>query len=168
MSKVCPPCDNELKAESILEHYCASDFALRLKVKEVRRERGDRKLVAAQKKKKVLKLGALRKKELKKLVLTIRHGASCPCPQLDGQMPGSPSGPGAPLPAGAPGPAGSAGGGGGGVGSAPAGAFLVLGRRVEQQLLVLSIHKWDKRNKELKFALKYIKSHQCPSYHSVF
>lgn len=25
-SKVCPPCDNELKADTIMEHYCASDF----------------------------------------------------------------------------------------------------------------------------------------------
>lgn len=26
VSKVCPPCDNELKADNIMEHYCASDF----------------------------------------------------------------------------------------------------------------------------------------------
>ncbi|KAJ0066989.1 hypothetical protein NL108_006225, partial [Boleophthalmus pectinirostris] len=25
-SKVCPPCDNEMKADNIMEHYCASDF----------------------------------------------------------------------------------------------------------------------------------------------
>nr|XP_029511525.1 secreted frizzled-related protein 5-like [Oncorhynchus nerka] len=25
-SKVCPPCDNQLKADNIMEHYCASDF----------------------------------------------------------------------------------------------------------------------------------------------
>lgn len=24
--KVCPPCDNELKTDNIMEHYCASDF----------------------------------------------------------------------------------------------------------------------------------------------
>ncbi|KAL2083107.1 hypothetical protein ACEWY4_020880 [Coilia grayii] len=134
LSKVCPPCDNELKADTILEHFCASDFVLKLKLKEVKKERGDRKLIAAQKKKKVLKLGVLRKKELKKLVLYIKNGANCPCPQLE------PLGP----------------------------AYLLMGRRLEQQLLVMAIHQWDKRSKELKFALKYMKSHQCPSYHTAF
>ena len=105
-----------------------------MKFKEVKKEKGDRKLIAAQKKKKVLKMGVLRKKELKKLVLLIKNGANCPCPQLD----------------------------------ALSGAFLVMGRRSDQQLLITAVHKWDKSSKELKFALKYIKSHQCPSYHTVF
>ncbi|KAG5266338.1 hypothetical protein AALO_G00229900 [Alosa alosa] len=135
VSKVCPPCDNELKADTILEHFCASDFVLKLKLKEVRRDRGDRKLIVAQKKKKVLKMGVLRKKDLKKLVLYVKNGANCPCPQLDSSL---------------------------------SGAYLVMGRRLEQQLLVMAVHKWDKKSKELKFALKYMKSHQCPSYHTVF
>uniref|UniRef100_G3NXV6 Secreted frizzled-related protein 5 n=1 Tax=Gasterosteus aculeatus aculeatus TaxID=481459 RepID=G3NXV6_GASAC len=46
VSKVCPPCDNELKADNIMEHYCASDFALKMKIKEVKKEKGDRKLIA--------------------------------------------------------------------------------------------------------------------------
>ncbi|XP_061083586.1 secreted frizzled-related protein 5-like [Conger conger] len=133
-SKVCPPCDNELKAETILEHYCASDFALKMKIKEVQRDRGDRKLVAAQKKKKVLKMGSLRKKDLKKLVLHLKNGADCPCAQLDSL----------------------------------AGSFLIMGRRVEQQLLLMAIHKWEKRSKELRYAIKHIKSQQCPTYHTVF
>ncbi|XP_076141272.1 secreted frizzled-related protein 5 [Alosa pseudoharengus] len=135
VSKVCPPCDNELKADTILEHFCASDFVLKLKLKEVRRDRGDRKLIVAQKKKKVLKMGVLRKKDLKKLVLYVKNGANCPCPQLDSSL---------------------------------SSAYLVMGRRLEQQLLVMAVHKWDKKSKELKFALKYMKSHQCPSYHTVF
>uniref|UniRef100_A0A1A8L6Y3 Secreted frizzled-related protein 1 n=1 Tax=Nothobranchius pienaari TaxID=704102 RepID=A0A1A8L6Y3_9TELE len=131
---VCPPCDNEMKADNIMEHYCASDFALKMKIKEVKKEKGDRKLIAAQKKKKVLKQGVLRKKDLKKLTLYIKNGANCPCSQLEN------------------------------LGS----NFLIMGRKVDQQLLLMSIHKWDKKSKELKFAIKYMKSHQCPTYHSVF
>ncbi|XP_067092949.1 secreted frizzled-related protein 5 isoform X1 [Osmerus mordax] len=130
----CPPCDNELKADTIMEHYCASDFALRMKIKEVKKERGDRKLIAAPKKKKVLKQGVLRKKDLKKLTLYIKNGANCPCSQLDSL----------------------------------ATNFLIMGRKVDQQLLLMSIHKWEKKSKELKFAIKYMKSHQCPTYHTVF
>lgn len=36
MSKVCPPCDNELKADNIMEHYCASDFGKYQQLKRVR------------------------------------------------------------------------------------------------------------------------------------
>lgn len=108
--------------------------ALKMKIKEVKKEKGDRKLIAAQKKKKVLKLGVLRKKDLKKLTLYIKNGANCPCSQLDS------------------------------LGS----NFLIMGRKVDQQLLLMSIHKWDKKSKELKFAIKYMKSHQCPTYHTVF
>lgn len=108
--------------------------ALKMKIKEVKKEKGDRKLVAAQKKKKVLKQGVLRKKDLKKLTLYIKNGANCPCSQLDS------------------------------LGS----NFLIMGRKVEQQLLLMSIHKWDKKSKELKYAIKYMKSHQCPTYHTVF
>ncbi|KAI4874248.1 hypothetical protein NFI96_028428, partial [Prochilodus magdalenae] len=133
-SKACPPCDNELKADTVMEHFCASDFVLKMKIKEVKREKGDRKLIAAQKKKKVLKMGILRKKDLKKLTLYIKNGANCPCSQLDN------------------------------LGS----NFLIMGRKVDQQLLLMSIHKWDKKSKELKYAIKYMKSHQCPTYHTVF
>ncbi|XP_023676033.1 secreted frizzled-related protein 5 [Paramormyrops kingsleyae] len=133
-SKACPPCDNEMKADAIMEHFCASDFALKMKIKEVKREKGDRKLVAAQKKKKVLKMGVLRKRDLKRLVLHLKNGADCPCAQLDSL----------------------------------AGSFLIMGRRADQQLLLTAIHKWDKRSRELRFAVKHMKSHQCPTYHSVF
>ncbi|KAG9346138.1 hypothetical protein JZ751_007956 [Albula glossodonta] len=108
--------------------------SLKMKIKEVKRENGDRKLVAAQKKKKVLKMGALRKKDLKKLVLYIKNGADCPCAQLDSLS----------------------------------SSFLIMGRKVDQQLLLTSIHKWDKKSKELKFAIKYMKSQQCPTFHTVF
>ncbi|KAM9195083.1 secreted frizzled-related protein 1 [Trichechus inunguis] len=78
---VCPPCDNELKSEAIIEHLCASEFALRMKIKEVKKENGDKKIIP--KKKKPLKLGPINKKELKKLVLYLKNGADCPCHQLD-------------------------------------------------------------------------------------
>ncbi|XP_018621596.1 secreted frizzled-related protein 5-like [Scleropages formosus] len=134
-SKACPPCDNELKTDTIMEHFCASDFVLKMKIKEVKKEKGDRKLILAQKKKKVLKMGVLHKKDLKKLVLYIKNGADCPCSQLDGLASNS---------------------------------YLIMGRRVEQQLLLMAIYKWDKRSKELKYAVKRMKSHQCPTYHTVF
>ncbi|XP_043938970.1 secreted frizzled-related protein 1 [Protopterus annectens] len=81
-SAVCPPCDSEVKTDSILEHLCASEFAIKMKIKEVKRENGDRKIVP-QKKKKVFKLGSIKKKDLKKLVLYLKNGADCPCHQLD-------------------------------------------------------------------------------------
>lgn len=114
--------------------FFSSLSVLKMKIKEVKKEKGDRKLIAAQKKKKVLKQGVLRKKDLKKLTLYIKNGANCPCAQLDS------------------------------LGT----NFLIMGRKVDQQLLLMSIHKWDKRSKELKFAIKYMKSHQCPTYHTVF
>uniref|UniRef100_A0A8D1F1C0 Secreted frizzled-related protein 1 n=1 Tax=Sus scrofa TaxID=9823 RepID=A0A8D1F1C0_PIG len=55
--------------------------ALRMKIKEVKKENGDKKIVP--KKKKPLKLGPIKKKELKKLVLYLKNGADCPCHQLD-------------------------------------------------------------------------------------
>ncbi|KAI4550576.1 hypothetical protein MJT46_018741, partial [Ovis ammon polii x Ovis aries] len=54
---------------------------LRMKIKEVKKENGDKKIVP--KKKKPLKLGPIKKKELKKLVLYLKNGADCPCHQLD-------------------------------------------------------------------------------------
>ncbi|XP_021025898.1 secreted frizzled-related protein 1 [Mus caroli] len=55
--------------------------ALRMKIKEVKKENGDKKIVP--KKKKPLKLGPIKKKELKRLVLFLKNGADCPCHQLD-------------------------------------------------------------------------------------
>ncbi|XP_028597348.2 secreted frizzled-related protein 1 [Podarcis muralis] len=78
---VCPPCDNEMKSDAILEHLCASEFALKMKIKEVKKENGDKKIIP--KKKKPLKLGTIKKKDLKKLVLYLKNGADCPCHQLD-------------------------------------------------------------------------------------
>lgn len=42
----------------------------------------DRKVIL-QKRKKMLKAGNLKKKDLKKLVLLLKNGADCPCQQLD-------------------------------------------------------------------------------------
>ncbi|XP_066510480.1 secreted frizzled-related protein 1-like [Hoplias malabaricus] len=81
-SPVCPACDHQLEADALLEHICASDFAFKAKIKEVKRENADRKVIL-QKKKKALKLGSLKKKDLKKLVLYLKNGADCPCSQLD-------------------------------------------------------------------------------------
>ncbi|XP_072521183.1 secreted frizzled-related protein 1a [Salminus brasiliensis] len=80
VSPICPPCDHEVDA--ILDHICASEFVIKTKIKEVVREGPDRK-VFLQKKKKAVKLGPLKKKDLKKLILYLKNGADCPCAQLD-------------------------------------------------------------------------------------
>ncbi|KAA0717013.1 Secreted frizzled-related protein 1 [Triplophysa tibetana] len=81
-SPVCPPCDHEMKSDAILEHMCASEFAIKTKIKEVKRENMDRKVIL-QKKKKPVKLGILKKRDLKKLTLYLKNGADCPCAQLE-------------------------------------------------------------------------------------
>ncbi|XP_052361964.1 secreted frizzled-related protein 1-like [Oncorhynchus keta] len=129
-----PTLSSSLLSHSLLPLSLPSPLAIKMKIKEVKKENGDRKLIAAQKKKKVLKMGVLRKKDLKKLTLYIKNGANCPCAQLDN------------------------------LGS----NFLIMGRKVDQQLLLMSIHKWEKKSTELKFAIKYMKSQQCPTYHTVF
>lgn len=55
--------------------------ALKMTIKEVKKENGDKMIVP--RKRKVLKLGPIRKKNLKKLVLFLKNGADCPCHQLD-------------------------------------------------------------------------------------
>lgn len=81
-SSICPPCDNEMKTNTMLEHMCASEFAVKAKIKEVKRENMDRKVVL-QKKKKMIKSGNLKKKDTKNLVLYLKNGADCPCQQLE-------------------------------------------------------------------------------------
>uniref|UniRef100_A0A8C9XV04 Secreted frizzled-related protein 1 n=1 Tax=Sander lucioperca TaxID=283035 RepID=A0A8C9XV04_SANLU len=81
-SPICPPCDNEMKTDAMLEHMCASEFAFKAKIREVKRENMDRKVIL-QKRKKMLKEGNLSKKDMKTLVLYLKNGADCPCQQLD-------------------------------------------------------------------------------------
>lgn len=50
-------------------------------IKEVKKENGDKMIIP--RKRKALKLGPIRKKNLKKLVLFLKNGADCPCHQLD-------------------------------------------------------------------------------------
>lgn len=79
---VCPPCDNEMNADAILEHMCASEFAIKAKIKEVKIENLDRKVIL-QKRRKPVRPVTLKKEDLKKLVLYLKNGANCPCQQLD-------------------------------------------------------------------------------------
>ncbi|KAJ8260584.1 hypothetical protein COCON_G00163070 [Conger conger] len=81
-SPICPSCDTENKMEVILEHLCASDFALKAQVKEVRRE-GSGLRVLLEKRRRLLRKGSLRKRDLKRLELLLQEGAHCPCPQLE-------------------------------------------------------------------------------------
>lgn len=103
---------------------------VKMRIKEITEENGERRLVAAQKKK-VLKLGPLKRKDTKKMVLHMRNAGACPCPQLDSLS----------------------------------GSFLVMGRKVGGRLLLLAIYPWQKHNKEMKFAVKFMFSYPCPLYH---
>lgn len=107
---------------------------VKMRIKEIKIENGDRKLIGAQKKKKLLKPGPLKRKDTKRLVLHMKNGAGCPCPQLDGL----------------------------------AGSFLVMGRKVDGQLLLMAVYRWDKKNKEMKFAVKFMFSYPCSLYYPFF
>jgi len=112
-------------------HRVHANFTVvKMRIKEVIEENGEKRLVAAQKKK-VLKLGPLKRKDTKKMVLHMRNTGSCPCPQLANLS----------------------------------GSFLVLGRKVGSRLLLLAIYPWQKHNKEMKFAVKFMFSYPCPLYH---
>lgn len=127
-SPVCPPCDNEQSIDAMLHHMCGSEFAIKTKIKEVKKENADRKVIL-QKRKKIVKLSNFNKNDLKKVVLTLKNGADCPCQQLDNL-----------------------------------GAnYLIMGRKVGKQYLLIGIHKWDKSGKFRK-ALKKLKSHKCPAF----
>ncbi|XP_050976183.1 secreted frizzled-related protein 1b [Labeo rohita] len=131
-SSVCPPCDNDMNTDAILEHMCASEFAIKTKIKEVKIENSDRKVILA-KKRKAVKQGSLTKQDLKKLVLYLKNGAGCPCQQLENLRSN----------------------------------YLIMGRIVGKQYILIGIHKWD-RSKEFKKALKQLESHKCPNFESVF
>lgn len=62
--------------------FSLSFTVLKAKIKEVKTEHTDRKVIL-QKRKKMMKQGTLRKEDLAKLVLHLRNGADCPCQQLD-------------------------------------------------------------------------------------
>uniref|UniRef100_A0A3P9HK38 Secreted frizzled-related protein 1 n=1 Tax=Oryzias latipes TaxID=8090 RepID=A0A3P9HK38_ORYLA len=81
-SPACPPCDNEIKNDAMLENICASEFALKAKIKEVKQENMDRKVIL-QRRKRMVKQGNLKKRDLKKLTLYLKNGANCPCQQLE-------------------------------------------------------------------------------------
>uniref|UniRef100_A0A6J0V649 Secreted frizzled-related protein 5 n=1 Tax=Pogona vitticeps TaxID=103695 RepID=A0A6J0V649_9SAUR len=134
VSKICTQCEMEHKADGIMEQMCSSDFVVKMRIKEVKKENGERRLVAAQKKKKLLKVGPLKRKDTKKLVLHMKNAASCPCPQLDDLS----------------------------------GSFLVMGRKVGGRLLVLAIYRWEKKNKEMKFAVKFMFSYPCSMHYPLF
>ncbi|XP_006113310.2 secreted frizzled-related protein 1 isoform X4 [Pelodiscus sinensis] len=106
--------------------------AFKMKIKEVKKENGDKKIVP--KKKKPLKLGTIKRKDLKKLVLYLKNGADCPCHQLDNLS----------------------------------NHFLIMGRKVKTQYLLMAIHKWDKKNKEFKKFMKKMKTLECPTFQSLF
>lgn len=87
-----PPCSQPRLAEAlcqqrllrscfVLTFFLACFSALKMTIKEVKKENGDKMIIP--RKRKALKLGPIRKKNLKKLVLFLKNGADCPCHQLD-------------------------------------------------------------------------------------
>ncbi|OBS65158.1 hypothetical protein A6R68_06318 [Neotoma lepida] len=134
MTRICAQCEMEHSADGLMEQMCSSDFVVKMRIKEIKIDNGDRKLIGAQKKKKLLKAGPLKRKGTKKLVLHMKNGAGCPCPQLDSLT----------------------------------GSFLVMGRKVEGQLLLTAVYRWDKKNKEMKFAVKFMFSYPCSLYYPFF
>ncbi|XP_076980516.1 secreted frizzled-related protein 5 [Tamandua tetradactyla] len=130
VTKICIQCEKEQGTDGLMEQMCASDFVIKMRIKEIKRENGDLKLTGVQKNKKLLKSGGLDRKDIKALALYVKNGASCLCPQLDSL----------------------------------AGSFLVMGRKVSGQLLLVGVYRWDRTNKEMKFAVKYMFSYPC-SFH---
>ncbi|KAK2504662.1 hypothetical protein MC885_009076 [Smutsia gigantea] len=129
------PLDNDLCIAVQFGHLPATaPPVVKMRIKEIKTENGDRKLIGAQKKKKLLKPGPLKRKDTKRLLLHMKNGASCPCPQLDSL----------------------------------AGSFLVMGRKVDGQLLLMAVYRWDKKNKEMKFAVKFMFSYPCSLYYPFF
>lgn len=70
------------KVKASINCCCFFTTAFKAKIKEVKTENMDRKVIL-QKRKKMLKQGNLMKGDLKNLVLYLRNGADCPCQQLD-------------------------------------------------------------------------------------
>ncbi|KAM7102907.1 LOW QUALITY PROTEIN: secreted frizzled-related protein 5 [Ciconia maguari] len=130
VSKICTQCEMEHKADGMMEQMCSSDFVVKMRIKEMTEENGERQVAVAAQKKKVLKLGPLKRKDTKKMVLHMRNAGACPCPSLDSLS----------------------------------GSFLVMGRKVGSRLLLLAIYPWQKHNKEMKFAVKFMFSYPCPLY----
>ncbi|XP_024590744.1 secreted frizzled-related protein 5 [Neophocaena asiaeorientalis asiaeorientalis] len=134
VTKICAQCEMEHSADGLMEQMCSSDFVVKMRIREIKIENADRKLIGAQKKKKLLKPGPLKRKDTKRLVLHMKNGAGCPCPQLESL----------------------------------AGSFLVMGRKVDGQLLLTAVYRWDKKNKEMKFAVKFMFSYPCSLYYPFF
>ncbi|TSM12549.1 Secreted frizzled-related protein 1 [Bagarius yarrelli] len=78
----CPPCDIVMNTDFFLENMCASEFAIKAKIKKTKPENGDKKVIL-QKRKKAVWNKDLNNQGLKKLVLYLKNGAHCPCTQLD-------------------------------------------------------------------------------------
>ncbi|XP_038600087.1 secreted frizzled-related protein 5 [Tachyglossus aculeatus] len=134
VTKICTQCEMEHSANGLMEQMCSSDFVVKMRIKEIKSENGHRKLIGAQKKKKLFKTGPLKRKDTKKLVLYMKNGEGCPCPQLDDLT----------------------------------GNFLIMGRKVQGQLLLTAIYRWEKKNKEMKFAVKFMSSYPCSLYYPFF
>ncbi|CAM9370671.1 secreted frizzled-related protein 5-like [Lampetra fluviatilis] len=82
-SELCPQCESDVLPDTIADLYCASEFALRMRIKEVRRTERDRRVIGSRKRRRILRAGPLRPRDLRRLVLTLKNGARCSCPQLD-------------------------------------------------------------------------------------
>ncbi|XP_028829183.1 secreted frizzled-related protein 1b [Denticeps clupeoides] len=83
-SDVCPPCDNEESTEALHEKICASEFAFKAKIKEVKSENTDRKVILQKRRKPVNVLHL--KNNLKKVPFILKNGTNCKCRQLENRV----------------------------------------------------------------------------------
>ncbi|KAK1333571.1 hypothetical protein QTO34_005956 [Cnephaeus nilssonii] len=127
VTKICAQCEMEHNADGLMEQMCSSDFGDQDREWGPEADWGPEEEEAAQ-------TGPLKRKDTKRLVLHMKNGAACPCPQLDSL----------------------------------AGSFLVMGRKVDGQLLLMAVYRWDKKNKEMKFAVKFMFSYPCSLYYPFF
>lgn len=159
--EICAPCRTELRAESLYDNYCASEFVVKVRSKRYIQnlERGEREITADRKKRQIFKKGPLEKQDMKRMRLIV-GGHACRCPQLDSEQ----SGPRKRVPR----RAGKGGKGKNGKGKRKRRRkpfYLVMGRKVGQKLLVTVLYKWQKKNQVLKKALKtYFSANTCPMF----
>ncbi|XP_066506748.1 secreted frizzled-related protein 1b [Hoplias malabaricus] len=79
---VCPVCDIEMNTGVILGHMCASEFTLKMKIKNVKEEGGDKKVILLLQKKGIL-TNTRNYKMKTKMEMFLKNGATCMCPQLE-------------------------------------------------------------------------------------
>lgn len=81
---ICEPCNKPTTVEGIVDSYCSSEFAIRIKIKEEVITHGDLRLTTFEKKR-MYKKGNLKKRETRgAMELFIDAGENCECARIEG------------------------------------------------------------------------------------